>query len=541
MKQLQCRPTRTARTNLEHKKSKRMNKPSILWTDDEIDVLRAHIIFLQEKGYNVETATNGLDAVEKVENNFYDIIFLDENMPGMSGLETLTRIKAVAPNVPVVMITKSEEENIMDEAVGAKIADYLIKPVNPKQILLSLKKNIDQKRLVTEQTTSKYQMQFSQIGMQINERLSFDEWKEVYKKLVYWELELSESEDSAMDQVLSMQKEDANKTFYRYIKENYAEWFNMDLGDRPMLSTDIIKHVVLPLLDQKKKTLMLVIDNLRYDQWRTLSPVFNEYFRTQTEDMYCSILPTATMYARNAMFAGLMPSEIEKVYPDLWEQDDNEGHKNRHEDALLQKQMNRYARKENVYFEKAAGIRKERWVTDNLKNILANDLSVMVVNFVDMISHARTEMDMIRELANNEKAYRSLTLSWFRNSALFELLRSLAEHDVHVIVTTDHGAIRVDNPVKVIGDRETNTNLRYKLGKNLNFKSKNVFEVRDPRKIYLPSRNVSTSYIFAQGADFFAYPNNYNYYANYYKDTFQHGGISMEEMMVPLITLVPKK
>ena len=517
-----------------------MNKPKILWTDDEIDLLRAHIIFLQEKGYHVETSTNGLDTVEKVSNNFYDIIFLDENMPGITGLETLTRIKAISPNVPVVMITKSEEENIMDEAVGAKIADYLIKPVNPKQILLTLKKNIDQKRLVTEQTTSKYQMQFAQIGMQINERLSFEEWKEIYKKLVYWELELSESEDSAMDEILGMQKEEANKTFFKYIKENYPYWFNMDLGARPMLSTDIVKQVVFPQLDNGKKVLMLVIDNLRYDQWRILSPVINDYFRTQVEDLYCSILPTATMYARNAMFAGLMPSEIEKVYPDLWEDDDNEGHKNRHEDELLIKQMARFGRKESFYFEKAAGIRKERWVTDNLKNILENDLSVLIVNFVDMISHARTEMEMIRELANNEKAYRSLTLSWFKNSALLELLKALAEHDINVVVTTDHGAIRVDNAVKVIGDRETNTNLRYKLGKNLNFKSKNVFEIRDPRKIYLPSRNVSTSYIFAQNTDFFAYPNNYNYYANYYKDTFQHGGISMEEMIVPVITLVPK-
>lgn len=519
-----------------------MNKPRILWTDDEIDLLRAHIMFLQEKGYEVETSTNGLDTVEKVSNNYYDIIFLDENMPGITGLETLTRIKAISPNIPVVLITKSEEENIMDEAVGAKIADYLIKPVNPKQILLTLKKNIDQKRLVTEQTTSKYQMQFAQIGMQINERLSFDEWKEIYKKLVYWELELSESEDSAMDEILAMQKEEANKTFFKYIKENYTYWFNMELGARPMLSTDIIKQVVFPQLDKGKKVLMLIIDNLRFDQWRTISPVISDYFRTQDENMYCSILPTATMYARNAMFAGLMPSEIEKLYPDLWEDDDNEGgHKNRHEEDLLRKQMKRYARKENVYFEKAAGIKKERWVTDNLKNILEHDLSVLVVNFVDMISHARTEMDMIRELANNEKAYRSLTLSWFKNSALFELLKALAENDINVVVTTDHGAIRVDNPVKVIGDRETNTNLRYKLGKNLNYKAKNVFEVRDPRKIYLPSRNVSTSYIFAQNADFFAYPNNYNYYANYYKDTFQHGGISMEEMIVPLITLVPKK
>lgn len=518
-----------------------MNKPRILWTDDEIDLLRAHILFLQEKGYEVETATNGLDAVDKVSDSFYDIIFLDENMPGITGLETLTRIKSISPNIPVVLITKSEEENIMDEAVGAKIADYLIKPVNPKQILLTLKKNIDQKRLVTQQTTSKYQMQFAQIGMEINDRMSFDQWKEIYKKLVYWELELSESEDSAMDQILGMQKEDANKTFFRYIKENYMYWFNMELGERPMLSTDIFKDVVFPNLDQKKKTLVLVIDNLRYDQWRIFSPVVNEYFRTQTEDLYCSILPTATMYARNAMFAGLMPSEIEKVYPQYWEDDDNEGHKNRFEIELLQKQMARYGRKESLYFEKATGVRKERWVTDNLKNIMENDLSVMVVNFVDMISHARTEMDMIRELANNEKAYRSLTLSWFKNSALLDLLKSLADEDIRIVVTTDHGAIRVDNAVKVIGDRETNTNLRYKLGKNLNFKSKNVFEVRDPKRIYLPSRNVSTSYIFATSTDFFAYPNNYNYYANYYKDTFQHGGISMEEMMIPLVTLVPKK
>lgn len=532
-------PVLSGRT--ESKNFENMNKPRILWTDDEIDLLRAHIFFLQEKGYEVDTATNGLDAIEMVSESFYDIIFLDENMPGITGLETLTRIKAISPNIPVVLITKSEEENIMDEAVGAKIDDYLIKPVNPKQILLTLKKNIDQKRLITQQTTSKYQMQFSQIGMQINDRLSFDEWKEIYKKLVYWELELSESEDSAMDQILAMQKEDANKTFFRYVKENYATWFNMDLGERPMFSTDIFKNVVFPHLDQKKKTLVLIIDNLRYDQWRILSPVISEYFRTQSEELYCSILPTATMYARNAMFAGLMPSEIEKVYPQYWEDDDNEGHKNRFELELLQKQMARYGRKENLYFEKATGVRKERWASDNLKNILANDLSVMVVNFVDMISHARTEMDMIRELANNEKAYRSLTLSWFKNSALFDLLKLLSEEDVRVVVTTDHGAIRVDNAVKVIGDRETNTNLRYKLGKNLNFKAKNVFEVRDPRKVFLPSRNVSTSYIFAGGTDFFAYPNNYNYYANYYKDTFQHGGISMEEMIIPLVTLVPKK
>jgi len=517
-----------------------MRKPRILWTDDEIDLLRPHIIFLQEKGYEVETANNGLDAVEKVKENFYDIIFLDENMPGMTGLETLTQIKSISPNLPVVMITKSEEENIMDEAVGSKIADYLIKPVNPKQILLSLKKNIDQKRLVTQQTTSAYQTQFAQIGMRINDRLTFEEWKDIYKKLVYWEIELSNSGDSTMDEVLSMQKEDANKAFFRFIKDNYPYWFKQEIGERPILSHDLFKHKVFPLLDAGKKVFVLVIDNLRFDQWRTISQVFNDYFRTEAEELYFSILPTATMYARNAMFAGLMPSEIQKMYPEFWEDDDNDGHKNQFEEQLLRKQMTRYGRKEKLYFDKVSGIRMERRVTDNLNSILENDLSVMVFNFVDMISHARTEMDMIKELANNEKAYRSLTLSWFNNSALLELLKGLAENDIRIVVTTDHGAIRVSNAVKVIGDRETNTNLRYKLGRNLNYKSKQLFEVRDPKQIFLPSRNVSTSYIFAHTTDFLAYPNNYNYYANYYKDTFQHGGISMEEMIIPVITLAPK-
>jgi CheY-like chemotaxis protein len=517
-----------------------MRKPRILWVDDEIDMLRSHILFLESKDYEVETANNGLDAVDKVKELFFDIIFLDENMPGMSGLETLNELKTISPNVPVVMITKSEEENIMDEAIGSKIADYLIKPVNPKQILLSLKKNIDQKRLVTLQTTSAYQMQFSQIGMRLNDRLNFDEWLELYKKLVYWEIELGDSEDAAMDQVLAMQKDDANKAFFKFIRENYLEWLNRDVGERPLLSQDIFQQKIFPLLDTGQKVFVLIIDNLRFDQWRTISPVFEEYFMIDTDELYLSILPTATMYARNAMFAGLLPLEIEKLYPSLWEDDDNEGNKNPHEEQLLRKQMERLRRKEKLYFEKVSGIRRDRQTADSLKNIMESDLSVMVFNFVDMISHARTEMDMIRELANDEKAYRSLTLSWINHSSLRELIRSLAGNNIRLVVTTDHGAIRVDNPVKVIGDRETNTNLRYKLGRNLNFKSKHVFEVRDPRLAYLPSRNVSTSYIFAGNGDFFAYPNNYNYYANYYKDTFQHGGISLEEMIVPIVTLKPK-
>ncbi|MCL1821447.1 MAG: PglZ domain-containing protein [Prolixibacteraceae bacterium] len=518
-----------------------MRKISILWVDDEIDLLRPHIIFLKEKGYEVDTANNGSDALDKVNKSDFDIIFLDENMPGLSGLETLTRIKAINPNVPVVMITKSEEENIMDEAVGAKISDYLIKPVNPKQILLTLKKNIDQKRLITQQTTSAYQGQFSEIGMRLSDRLTFDEWVELYRKLVYWELELSASDDQAMDDVLIMQKNDANNAFFKFIKSNYLGWFNKPVGERPLMSYDLFKHKIFPLLNNGKKVFVLVIDNLRYDQWRVLSNVLNEFYRIDEEQLFFSILPTATMYARNAFFAGLMPSEIEKLYPSLWEEDDNEGNKNQHEEELLIKQMQRLGRKEKLYFDKVASVKSAKKLSDSISGILENNLSVMVFNFVDMISHARTEMDMIRELAADEKAYRSLTLSWFNHSLLLDLLKSLAKHDIKIVVTTDHGTIRVNNPVKVVGDKETNANLRYKLGKNLAYKAKQVFEVTNPREAFLPSRNVSTSYIFAQGADFFVYPNNYNYYAKYFDNTFQHGGISMEEMIIPISTLSPKK
>jgi len=517
-----------------------MANTKILWTDDEIDLLRAHIIFLQEKGFDVITANNGSDAIELVKSNFFDIIFLDENMPGLSGLQTLSEIKTIDPNVPVVMITKSEEEDIMDEAIGSKMADYLIKPVNPKQILLSIKKNVDHRRLVTQQTTSAYQSEFSKIGMQISDRLSFDEWVEVYRKLVFWELELSSSEDSAMDEVLRMQKAEANNSFAKYIRNNYQGWFSGNQNERPLLSVDIFKKKIIPLVDNGNKVFVLIIDNLRYDQYRVLATTLTNYYHIEEEELYCSILPTATMYARNAMFSGLMPSEIERVYPELWDDDDNEGHKNRHEQELLQKQLARRGKNYKLFFEKITNVKGDKKMTDYLGNILQSDLSVMVVNFVDMISHARTEMDMIKELASDESAYRSLTRSWFNHSSLLDLVKLLAENKVKVVLTTDHGSIRVENALKVIGDRETNTNLRYKLGRNLNYKSKMIYEVKNPASIFLPSRNVSTSYIFSTNTDFFAYPNNFNYFAQYFRNTFQHGGISLEEMIIPIVTMTPK-
>ncbi len=517
-----------------------MKKIKILWTDDEIDLLRAHIIFLEQKGYDVVTANNGDKAIELVKEQNFDIIFLDENMPGISGLQVLAEIKKMYPAIPVIMITKSEEENIMDKAIGSKIADYLIKPVNPNQILLAIKKNTEHRRLVTEKTTSAYQSAFNEIGMQINMANSFNEWIEIYKLLVYWEIELEKSHENTMDEVLKMQKTDANNSFAKFIKNNYCSFFDENNEEKPITSPNVFKNKVFPILENNEKVFVMLVDNLRFDQWKVLQPIIREYYHLTEENIFCTILPTATQYARNAMFSGLMPSEIEKLYPDFWLNDEEDGGKNMHEEEMLKGQLSRIGKNYSLYYDKISNQKAGQKLVDKFKDIISNQLMVVVYNFVDILSHARTDMKMIRELAADESAYRSLTLSWFQHSAMLEMLKLLAEQKIKVIITTDHGTIRVNNAIKVIGDRNTTTNLRYKQGRNLNYNKKEVFEILDPSEAYLPSTNVSSSYIFAQGDDFFAYPNNYNHYVKYYRNTFQHGGVSLEEMLVPLITLTPK-
>lgn len=509
----------------------------LLWVDDEIDMLRAHILFLEKKDYEVVTANNGPDAIDLCREENFDLVLLDENMPGLSGLETLTRLKDVAPNVPVVMVTKNEEEDIMDQAIGSKIADYLLKPVNPKQILLTLKKNIHQREIVQEVTQTGYRQDFSRIGMQMSESLSPEEWKELYKRLVHWELELAEA-GSPMDDMLHMQKEEANHTFAKFIRKNYEGWIQQS-DTRPLMSPDIFKRCIFPRLSAGRKVFLLVLDNFRYDQWRMLSRELADDF-DMDEDLYYAILPTATQYARNAIFAGLMPLQIKQMYSELWVEEDEDEGKNLNEEALIRHQLERFRRREAFSYHKINDSQAADRLLSQFSQITATPLNVLVINFIDILSHARTESKMVRELAGNESAYRSITLSWFRHSPVNELFHRLAELDYDIIITTDHGSIRVDQPSKVVGDRNVNTNLRYKLGRNLSYNAKEVLELKDPRRFMLPQPNLSTSYIFATGSRFFAYPNNYNYYVQYYKDTFQHGGISMEEMLVPLVTLRSK-
>ena len=509
----------------------------ILWVDDEIDLLRPHILFLEAKGYHISTVTNGQDALDYCRENSYDLIFLDENMPGLSGLQTLALIKEITPVTPVIMITKSEEEDIMNQAIGAKIADYLIKPVNPNQILLAIKKNLHRKDIVTEVTQTGYQQNFGKIGMQINDSLTTSDWVELYRRLVYWELELEESE-SSMNELLSMQKAEANSAFTKYVKKNYLSWIQSP-DDRPLMSPDLFKHTVFPLLDNKEKVFLIVIDNLRYDQWKVIEKELSGLF-TVDEELYYSILPTATQYARNAIFSGLMPNKIAEMFPELWVDEDEEEGKNLNEAPLIQTHINRYRRKETFSYTKINDSATGERMLGQLDKLMQNDLNVVVFNFIDILSHARTESKMIRELASNEAAYRSLALSWFRHSPLRELLKILAERKCKVVLTTDHGSIRVNNPIKIVGTRELNTNLRYKLGRHMTYNPKQVFEITKPNQAELPSPNVSTTYVFATGRDFFAYPNNYNHYVSYYTDTFQHGGISLEEMIIPLVILTPR-
>lgn len=514
-----------------------MKKKRILWADDEIEFLRSHILFLEEKGYEISPVNSGQDAIESFRNESFDIVFLDENMPGLAGIETLSIIKEINPSIPVIMITKSEDEGIMTHAIGKKISDYLIKPVNPNQILLSLKKNLHKDDIVSEATLEGYREEFNRISTQINNSRTCTDWIDIYKKLVYWDLELTSSQNPLIE-LLRIQKQEANNGFCKFVKKNYELWLQ-HTENRPLISSEIFPKRVLPLLDRNEKIFFILIDNFRLDQWWEVKDLLTNDFSI-VEDEYFSILPTATQYARNAIFSGLMPTQIAKDYPDLWIDEDEDESKNINEEELIEAQLDRSNRKINFSYNKLLSSAYGEKLVQNMNTMSNKQLNVVVINFVDMLSHARTESRMIRELASDEAAYRSLTRSWFKHSSTMDILRKAGEMGYKIILTTDHGTIRVKNPIKVIGDKSVNSNIRYKVGRNLDYERKKVYDIHSPEKFGLPAPNISTKYIFATGEDFFAYPNNYNHYVGYYTNTFQHGGISMEEMIIPIITLTAR-
>ena len=513
----------------------------ILWVDDEIENLQSQKLFLEHKGYEVHTLTNGFDAIDYVKDHSVDVVLLDESMPGITGLETLAKIKEINQQLPIVLITKNETENLMDEAIGSQISDYLIKPVKPNQVLLSLKKIIDNRRLVAEKTTTNYQQQFRHLFMALNSNPDYNEWMDIYKKLVYWELEMEKSDSPEMQEVFQSQKQEANTEFFKFISKNYLKWLQSRATEGPVMSHNLFKYKVLPHVEKGTPVFFIVVDNLRFDQWKAIQPIFAESFRILEEETFYSILPTATQYCRNAIFAGLLPVDIEKQYPVQWKNDDDEGGKNLFEEEFFKGQLKRLKREDIKFsYTKVLNHQDGQNLVNNIHNLLGNDLNIIVYNFVDMLSHARTEMEVLKELASDETSYRSITRSWFEHSALHQALKKIADKKINIVLATDHGSVRVKTPCKVIGDKQTTTNLRYKHGRNLNYENRDVLAFKDPREAGLPVPTINSSFIFAKEDGFLCYPNNYNHYVNYYKNTFQHGGVSLEEMIIPVIKMSGK-
>ncbi|MCD9856211.1 bifunctional response regulator/alkaline phosphatase family protein [Epilithonimonas sp. JDS] len=510
----------------------------ILWIDDEVDLLKPHIVFLENKGYNVTPVNNVNEALELIEKERFVLTFLDENMPGISGLEAIPMIKEKDNAIKIVMVTKSEEEHIMEMAIGSQIEDYILKPVNPNQVLLSLKKILQSESLVEQKTIVDYQQEFRNLSMELSYLRTYQDWAEYYKKILNWEVKFDKVSDNEFADLLQNQKEEANIQFSKFIENNYEEWLHSN--DKPMMSHTLFKDKVKPELE-KEKVLLLMVDNLRYDQWKVIEPLFTKFYNKTSEDYYFSILPTATQYARNSFFAGLMPSEIEKRFPNNWFNDNEDGNKNEFERDFLEDQMKRLGlSSKSMKYLKILNSDFEKKILEDFNQHKNNDLLVIVYNFIDILSHAKTDNNIVNQLIRDDKTFRSLTYNWFENSSLLKIIKAAAESGFKLVITTDHGTIYVKKPSKVVGDRETSTNIRYKTGRSLTYEDKDVWAINDPGKLFLPKGNLSSKYIFAKNNIFLAYPKNYNHFVNYYKDTYQHGGISLEEVIIPISILEPK-
>ena len=519
-----------------------MAKPRILWVDDEIELLRPHLMFLESKAYSVDSVSNGADAVEQVRGQPIDLVLLDEQMPGMGGLETLEQIKRVAPEVPVVMVTKSEEEHLMEEALGGQISDYLTKPVNPSQVLLTCKRILDRRRIRSEKMSQNYLQTFNRITRRLAEPLDHDDWIDLYLELVGYDMELAGDEN--VRQVLGDQFQEANRAFGRYIEKQYPQWIasagSAPGNGRPMLSHDVISECVLPRLDGDKPVVFFVIDCMRHDQWLDFEKMLRTHYSIE-KDYYYSILPTATPYSRNSIFSGLLPNEIAERFSRIWsDAEEDETSRNRNEEDFLQDLLQRKKSSARMRYDKIITTDDGQAFARNAAELTQQDLSAVVVNFVDVLAHSRSDSDVLKELAPDVPAYRALTRTWFEHSWLYETFQELAERDCTLVITSDHGAVRCLHATKVIGDRETSTALRYKYGRNLKCDDKHAIFVRDPEAYGLPASALNTNYIIAKEDYYFVYPTNYHRYQNLYKDTMQHGGATMEEMILPVITMEPK-
>ena len=520
----------------------------ILWVDDEIDLLRPHIILLEQRGYTVSTATNGEDAIEMAQKQRFNLVFLDESMVGISGLETLAVLKDIDRSVPIVMVTKNEQESLMEEAIGRKIYDYLTKPVNPTQILAACKKFLETQRITEEKITQDFHQEYSVISRRLMDRMDWSEWLDVYLKLTERSVELDKHPDVGLEQSLRDQWKVCNAEFSKFIEHDYFDWL-VDKDKRPdgapLLSPHVADSFLIPKLASGRPTFFIVVDCMRLDQWMVMEEFIRPLFTIQ-HDYYCSILPTATPYARNSIFAGLYPTEINKHYPQFTidERGSDEHSLNKHEKEFLSLllQRRRVKLKSDLQYIKIIDTDFGKKIESDIMRYAKHHLTAIVINAVDMIAHSRSDYPILKEIAPDESAYRSLTRSWFQHSSFYGILKALATvPDVQIVITTDHGSVRCMRPSKVIGDRETTTNLRYKIGRNVKAESRDAMIIKDPQAFKIPAGGGSNTTVIVSKEDhYFIYPTDYHHYVQKYRDSFQHGGISLEEMVLPVVTLEPR-
>jgi len=515
-------------------------KGRILWVDDEVEHLKPHILFLEDRGYSVTSVTNAEDAISLIRSNPYDLVLLDEMMPGMDGLEALPVIKSLRPALPMILVTKSEEENLMEEAIGVQIEDYLTKPVNPSQIFSTCKRILERQRISQEKVAREYTSEFGEISALLAQDMTPEMWVDIHLKLSERDLDLDAHPELGLRQTLHDQKRECNQAFGRYIGSHYSRWLAGE--SRPTLSVDLIPKYVLPLLQGGHHVLFIIIDNLRLDQWLILESMLYDWFLIQ-RDYYFSILPTATPYSRNAIFSGLFPIDIEADYSDLWKQgEDDEHSRNRFEHPLLMDQLKRLGipLKPESKYVKLMDSEDARQVIKNIDSYLNTPLSAMVFNFVDIMAHRRSDSQILREIVPDESAFRSLTRTWFEHSALFQILKASSQAGIKVVLTSDHGSIRCMRGSTVHADRETSTNVRYKYGRAIRGEAKHCLEIKNPHEFKLPARGINTNYLIALEDYYFVYPTNYHKYISLYRDSFQHGGVSLEEMILAVVILDPK-
>lgn len=519
-----------------------MKEHKILWVDDEIDLLQAHIAFLEEKGISVTPCSSGDDAIELVGRQDFDLVLLDEMMPGKDGLATLDAIKDIRPHLPVVMVTKSEEETLMEEAIGQKIDDYLTKPVNPSQVLMAIKKLVQSRNIVAGKLGQRYIADINRMNATLSGSATWIDWVAAHRTLCEWDLELDRYPDEGLFEIHRGTRREWNGRFTRFFEEGYEWWIHASPAKRPPISVDVVDRAVIPHIKKGEQVVFIVIDCMRMDLWLRIEPLLAELFHID-HDYYFSILPSATPFARNAIFSGQFPIEIAKLYPDDWKAyPDDEISRNRREGDLLERQLagKGVAVSNGVKYIK---VLKEQEATDlanRVENNLSSQLVAVVINFVDVLTHGRSSNILLKEMVPDEAAFRALMQTWFEHSSLYETLKMLARKNVTVVVTSDHGSTLCSRGTVAHGKRDTSTNLRYKYGDNLNCNPKEALLIKNPDRYRLPSFGLATTYIVAREDFYFVYPNRYNEYQRQFQNSFQHGGFSMDELILPIAVLKPK-